>query len=94
MNASEKLTQLIDGGRLTDEQLDNLNNWGIQQVSYLRHYLIVTLNELQNETNGVRYGEVVSALYALLNCDNGEYVVYDYDGVQKLDFDTLNDVLD
>lgn len=94
MTANEKLVELIENDKLTDEQQDNLNDWGIQQVSELEYYLIITLKELQNETDSIRYEEVVSTLYKLLNYNDDEYVIYDYNGVNELDFDTLNDALD
>ena len=94
MTASEKLTELIENDKLTDEQEDNLNDWGIQQVSDLQDYLIDLINKLKNETVSIGYEDAVMALSDLLNYDNDEYVIYDVDGVTGLDFDTLNDALD
>ena len=94
MTASEKLTELIENDKLTDEQLDNLNDWGIQTVSELRDYLIDLINKLKNETYSVDYADTIMALSDLLDYDGDDYVVYDVDGVTKLDFDTLNDALD
>lgn len=79
---------------LSDEQLDNLGDWGILTVSELRDYLIDLINELKNEAISVSYEEAVCALSDLLDYDDNDYVVYDEDGVQELDFDTLNDALD
>lgn len=94
MTASEKLQQLIENDKLTDEQLDNLNDWGIQTVSELRDCLIDLINKLKNEAYSVDYADTIMALSDLLDYDEDDYVVYDVDGVTKLDFDTLNDALD
>jgi len=94
MTASEKLAQLFENDKLTDEQLDNLNDWGIQQVSDLQDYLIDKIKELKNEAVSIDYEEAVMALSDLLDYDEDDYVVYDVDGITKLDFDTLNDALD
>ena len=94
MTASEKLQQLIENDELTEEQLDNLNDWGIQTVSELRDCLIDLINKLKNETYSVDYADTIMALSDLLDYDEDDYVVYDVDGVTKLDFDTLNDALD
>ena len=94
MTASEKLQQLIENDELTDEQQDNLNDWGIQTVSELRDCLIDLINKLKNETYSVDYADTIMALSDLLDYDEDDYVVYDVDGVTKLDFDTLNDALD
>lgn len=50
--------------------------------------------ELKNEAVRVDYEEAVTALSDLLEYDDGDYVVYDVDRVQELDFGTLNDTLD
>jgi len=94
MTASEKLQQLIENDKLTDEQQDNLNDWGIQTVSELRDYLIDKIKALKNEAVSIDYEEAVMALSDLLDYDDDDYIVYDVDGVTKLDFDILNDVLD
>lgn len=100
MTASEKLTQLIENDKLTDDQLDNLNDWGVQKVSDLRDYLIDLIYKLKNETYSVGYEEAVCALSDLLDYAEDEYVVYDENvlygesSVQKLDFDTLDDLID
>jgi len=93
MTASEKLVELLENDKLTDDQLDNLNSWGILTVSELREYLIDLISELKNETDSFGYENAVNALYALLEYSNDDYVVYDEDGVQELDFDVLNDAL-
>ena len=94
MTASEKLQQLIENDKLTDDQLDNLNNWGILTVAELREYLIDLIHELKNETDSVDYEEALVALSDLLDYDDDDYVVYDEGDVSKLDFDTLMDALD
>lgn len=94
MVASEKLTQLLENNQLTDEQQDNLNDWGIQKVSEVKDYLIDKIKELQYETDSVDYVEAVTTLHGLLDYGDDDYIVYDENGVQELDFDTLTDVLD
>ncbi|AYH92007.1 hypothetical protein HOU39_gp113 [Lactobacillus phage Iacchus] len=94
MTASEKLTQLIENDKLTDDQLDNLNNWGILTVSELREYLIDLIHKLKNETYSVDYEEAVVALYDLLDYSDDYFVIYDEADVSELDFDTLMDALD
>jgi len=94
MTASEKLVELIENDKLTDEQQDNLNDWGIQTVADLEYYLIDKIKELKNEAVSVDYEEAVMALSDLLDYDDDDYIVYDVDGVTKLDFGTLNDALD
>lgn len=94
MNASEKLQELVENNKLTDSQLDNVNDWGIQRVSDLEDYLIDLIKELQGETDSIDYQEAVSALYDLLDYSDDYFVIYDEAGVSELDFDTLNDALD
>lgn len=96
MTASEKLQQLVENDKLTDEQIDNLGDWGILTVSELRDYLIDLISGLKNEAVSVSYEEAVCALSDLLDYsdDDDEYIIYDETGVTKLDFDTLNDALD
>ena len=94
MTASEKLTELIENDKLTDEQLDNLKDWGILTASELACYLIGKIKRLEDEADIFYYGETVESLYDVLDYDEGEYIVYDVNGVQKLDFDTLYDALD
>lgn len=94
MTASEKLAQLIENDKLTDEQLDNLNDWGILTVSELRDYLIYLIGEVKNETVSIEYEKAVFALSDLLDYNDDNYVIYDEDGVTELDFDTLMDALD
>lgn len=79
---------------LSDEQRDNLSDWGILTVSDLRNYLIDLISELKDEADSDSYGEAVCALSDLLDYSDDEYVTYDETGVQNLDFDTLYDVLD
>ena len=95
MTASEKLQGLIENNKLTDSQLDNVNDWGIQRVSDLEDHLIDQLKELQNSKSSIDYEEAVTTLYDLLDYSNeDDYVIYDESGVTSLDFDTLNDALD
>lgn len=93
MTASEKLVELLENDKLTDDQQDNLNSWGIVTVSYLRWYLIDKIKVLQDETDSIDYEETILALYNLLDYNDDEYIAYDESGVQELDFDTLNDAL-
>jgi len=93
MTASEKLQQLVENDKLTDEQRDNLNDWGILTASELACYLIDKIKRLEDETDIFYYGETVESLYDVLDYDEDEYIVYDVNGVQKLDFDVLNDAL-
>lgn len=94
MTASEKLQQLVENDKLTDEQQENLNDWGILTVAELEDYLIDKIKELQFDTYSVNYDFTITALYELLNYSNDDYIAYDENGVQELDFDTLNDALD
>lgn len=95
MAASEKLQQLIENNKLTDSQLENVNTYGIQWVSDLKNYFIDQPNELQHDNGSIEYEEVVSTLCDLLSYTNeDDFIVYDEQGVYKLDFDTLNDALD
>lgn len=87
MTASEKLTQLIENDKLTDDQLDNLNGWGIQQVAELKDYLVNKIKELEAETDSI------DALSALCDYKDDDYVVYYDSRVTKLDYDTLMDSL-
>ncbi|AUV60145.1 hypothetical protein [Lactobacillus phage Semele] len=94
MTASEKLQKLIENDKLTDEQLDNLNDWGIEQVSDVRSYLINLINQLKDDDISIDYEKAIIALYDLLDYnEDDDYVVYDEDGVQELDFESLNDAL-
>lgn len=87
MTASEKLQKLIENDKLTDEQLDNLNGWGIKQVAELKDYLFNKIKELDAETDSI------DALSDLCDYNDDDFVIYDEDGVSELDFDTLNDAL-
>lgn len=91
--ASEKLVEMMANNELTDEQLDNLNDWNIINVDNLRRWLISKLADLQDDPTGVDYEQTVIALGDLIGFTDDDYVVYDEDGVAKLDMDTLNDVL-
>jgi len=90
MTASEKLQGLIENNKLTDSQLDNVNDWGIQRVSDLEDYLIDSLAD----SGYIDYKEAVTTLYNLLNYNEDDFVIYDEKGVTILDFDTLDDALD
>jgi hypothetical protein len=80
---------------LSDEQQDNLGDWGILIVSELRDYLIDLISGLKGEADSDSYRDTVCALSDLLDhSDDDEYVTYDETGVQNLDFDTLYDALD
>lgn len=94
MTASEKLVELIENDKLTDSQLDNVNDWGIQRVDDLKECLIDMIKDLQSDTDNTDYKEDVIALYYLLDYKNNDFVIYDENGVTKLDFDTLNDALE
>lgn len=95
MTASEKLTQLIEDDKLTEEQRDNLHYWGIRTVSELRDNLIDLIGASKDEDLDINYARTVRALYDLLDYDNDDdYVTCDEHGVHKLDFDKLNDALD
>jgi len=78
---------------LSGEQQDNLSDWGIITVSELRNYLIDLISGLKDEADSDSYGEAVCALSDLLDYNDDDYVAYDECGVTKLDFDTLDDVL-
>lgn len=95
MTASEKLTQLFEDDKLTEEQRDNLHYWGIQTVSELRDNLIDLIRASKEEDLYIDYAKTIRTLYDLLDYDNDDdYVTCDEHGVHKLDFDTLNDALD
>ena len=90
MTASEKLAQLIENDKLTDSQLDNVNDWGIQRVSVLEDYLIDSLAD----SGYTDYKEAVTTLYNLLNYNEDDFVIYNEKGITILDFDMLDNVLD
>lgn len=92
MTASEKLTRLFEDDKLTEEQRDNLNYWGILTVSELRDKLIDLIN-VKDEIY-IDYARTIRTLYDLLDYNNDDdYVTCDEHGVHKLDFDTLNKAL-
>lgn len=93
MTASEKLSKLIDDDKLTNEQLDNLSDWGILTASELACYLVEKIKGLESENDIFCYGETIESLYDVLSYDENEFIIYDLNGVQKLDFDTLDDAL-
>lgn len=94
MTASEKLTQLFKDDKLTDEQRDSLNDWNIELVSDVKDYLIDEIKVLRSGNDSIGYDEAVSALYELLDYDDDNYIVFNEDGVQELDFDDLDGALD
>ena len=91
--ASEKLVEMMANNELTDEQLDNLNDWNIINADNLRRWLISKLADLQDYPTSVDYEQTVIALGDLIGFTDDDYVVYDEDGVVDLDMDTLNDAL-
>ncbi len=94
MTANEKLVELLENDKLTDDQQDALNDWNIERASDVKIYLIDLVKELQGETDSIDYEKAVIALYDLLDYNDDDYVVYDEDGVSELEFDTLDDALD
>ena len=94
ITASEKLTQLINNDKLTEDQLVNLSSWCICRVSELRDYLTELVAEVKNETVNIEYEEAVCVLRDLLNYGDDDYIIYDGRGINDLDFDTLNEALD
>jgi len=93
MTANEKLVELLENDKLTDDQQDALNDWNIERAWVVKSYLIDLVKELQDETDSIDYEKAVIALYDLLDYNDDDYIVYDEDGVQELDFDILNDAL-
>lgn len=87
MTASENLTQLIENNKLTDDQLDNLSGWGIQQVAELKDYLVNKLEKMEGEI------DTINTLSDLVGYNDDDYVVY-YDGnLSDLDYGILMDAL-
>ena len=95
MTASEKLAQLIENDKLTDEQRDNLVDWNIYQVEDARDLFKQMLSNDQ-DNGGLSEEAIITTLYNLINFDDEDFVVCEgYDGsVNLLDNDTLNDALD
>lgn len=95
MTASEKLTQLIENDKLTDEQQDNLMDWNIYQVDDARDLFKQMLYDDQGNS-GLSEEAIITTLYNLISFNDEDFVVCEgYDGsVDILDFDTLNDALD
>lgn len=87
MTASENLTQLIKNDKLTDDQLENLSSWGIQQVAELKDYLFNKIKELDAETDSI------DVLSDLCDYNDDDYVIYYDCSVTKLDYGTLMDAL-
>ena len=93
MTATEKLVQMMEEDVLTDEQLDNLNGWGIINVADLRECLLFKLDTVEHDS--FEYRETVTMLNDLLNYNNNAYVICHENGtIENLDMDTLNDALD
>ena len=76
---------------LNDEMVNSTQDYDIYDVSDLKELLIDSLKELQS-TDELAYG--VSALYALLDYKDSDFVEYNNGFVSELDFITLNDALD
>ena len=95
MTASEKLTQLIENDKLTDEQQDNLMGWNIYQVDDARDLFKQMLSDCQGNS-GLSEEAIITTLYNLISFNDEDFVVCEgYDGsVDILDDDTLNDALD
>lgn len=94
MTANEKLVNLLENDVLTDEQLDNLNEWGVINIADLRECLIFKLETVARDS--FEYREAVAMLNELLKyTDDNTYIIFHENGtVDDLDFDTLNDILD
>jgi len=92
LSASEALQKVYPS--LEDYDVDSLHDWDIELASNVRDYLIDLINEADPEDNSIDYEKAVIALYDLLNYSEDDFVVYDEDGIEELDFDTLSDALD
>ena len=95
MTASEKLTQLFENDKLTDEQQDNLMDWNVYQVEDARDLFKQMLSDDQGNS-GLSEEAIITTLYNLISFNDEDFVVCEgYDGsVSELDFDTLDDALD
>lgn len=91
ISASDTLQAIYPS--LSDCETGSLNDWNIERASDVKSYLIDLVKELQGETDSIDYEKAVIALYDLLDYNDDDYIVYDEDGVQELDFDILNDAL-
>lgn len=78
---------------LNDEAVDSLHDFNIYQVSDLEELIIDSLKELQF-TDSLAYGFGVSALYALLDYKDYDFVEYTNSMVSELGYGTLTDALD
>lgn len=92
LSASEALQKVYSS--LDDYDITSLHDWDIELASNVRDYLIDLINEVDPEDNSIDYEKAVIALYDLLNYSEDDFVVYDEDGIEELDFDTLSDALD
>lgn len=92
LSASEALQKVYPS--LDDYGVDSLHDWNIELASNVRDYLIGLINEVDPEDDSIDYEKAVIALYDLLNYSEDDFVVYDEDGIEELDFDTLSDALD
>lgn len=94
MTASEKLTELIENDKLTDEQQDNLMDWNVYQVEDARELFKQMLSNDQKK-GGLSEEGIITTLYNLISFDDEDFVVCEgYDGsVDILDDDTLDDIL-
>lgn len=73
---------------LNDEMINSIQDYGICEVSDLEELLIDSLKELHS-TDGLAYGFSISALYALLDYKDSDFVEYNNGMVNGLDFITL-----
>ena len=90
MTASEKLQQLVENDKLTDEQQELAYQFGVIDVNSLYEYLVETLTGESFETSG----SIIALLNELLEYDSNDYVLYDNGEISELDFDTIDDILE
>lgn len=92
LSASEALQKVYSS--LDDYDITSLHDWDIELASNVRDHLIGLINEVDPEYDSIEYEKAVIALYDLLNYSEDDFVVYNEDGIDELDFDTLSDALD
>ena len=90
MTASEKLQQLVENDKLTDEQQELAYQFGVIDVNSLYEYLVETLTGESFETSG----SIIALLNELLEYDSNDYVLCNNGEISELDFDTIDDILE
>lgn len=90
----EALEFLMQSDKLTDDQKDTLeetlNEYNVYPADLAEDLFKMMLTE---GTGGLRYADLVTTLYQLLDYSDEDLIIADGEDVEPFDWDTLEDVM-